>query len=120
MVQAGEVRWDETGTEDVEVDEEEDSMSLDVADDAEVSHHEVFEDKKMDEKDNPSMVAAGGKTEADPGLAAVNDKMRRILIWGFKSQQDCSTLECRQVQEALRFLQDAYEYLCKEAESWLQ
>ncbi|GIL89462.1 hypothetical protein Vretifemale_17275 [Volvox reticuliferus] len=34
---AGEVRWDETGTEDVEVDEEEDSTSLDVADDAEMA-----------------------------------------------------------------------------------
>ncbi|GIM12348.1 hypothetical protein Vretimale_15705, partial [Volvox reticuliferus] len=40
---AGEVGWDETGTEDVEVDEEEDSTSLDVADDAEVSHRAVFE-----------------------------------------------------------------------------
>ncbi|GIL92530.1 hypothetical protein Vretifemale_20046 [Volvox reticuliferus] len=72
---AGEVRWDETGTEDVGAEEEEeDSTSLDVADDAEVGHREVLEGKTTDEEDNPSMVTADGKTEADPGLAAVKEE----------------------------------------------
>jgi len=107
---AGEVGWDETGTEDVEVDEEEDSTSLDVADDAEVSHRAVFEGKKTDEEDNPSMVAADGKTEADPGrtrrrrwrrTAAVAARRRRAAHGGGSGSRASGTPTRRRTRHVM-------------------